>query len=332
MKKKFLIIFSILSILIFHIHPAFAFAERKIPTNIYVVQNGDTLPRIAQKYKTSVQDLKLSNGLQSESLIAGQKLWVPVMYEVSAGDSLKEIATRHHTSVEIIKTTNKLGSDQLSPGQVIKIIPKKLPMQGQHILMTKEEFRDWLFNSRFNRKINLIQQHHTWAPSYKTFQGTSHFQLLKGMENHHKKTMKWSNIAQNLTTFPDGRVAVSRPFNSAPEGSIGPKANAQGIAIENIGNFDHGNDVMTREQKDTIVYITALLCLKFGLTPSIDSITYHHWWHYKTKERVLDDSRDFDVKSCPGTNFFGGNTTTSAKNNFYPLVVKKMEEIKAEIE
>jgi hypothetical protein len=199
--------------------------------------------------------------------------------------------------------------------------------QGQHMLMTKEEFKEWLSQQQVTRKINLIQQHHTWKPSYEHFNGNNHFTLLKGMENHHIKTMGWDNIAQNITTFPDGKVAVSRPLNVAPEGTIGDKANAHGITIENIGNFDVGNDTMTKEQKETIVYITALLSLKFGLTPSIDSITYHHWWHYKTKERVLDNAKNNEVKSCPGTGFFGGNSTADAKRNLYPLVKKKMREL-----
>ena len=212
-------------------------------------------------------------------------------------------------------------------GQALKITPKNLTMQGQYILMTRDEFKNWLLNNRFNRKVSLIQQHHTWLPSYKQFKGNNHFQMLNSMENHHRKTMGWGNIAQNLTIFPDGKVAVSRPFNTAPEGSIGPKANVEGIAIENVGNFDLGNDVMTVEQKESIVYVTALLCIKFGLTPSIDSITYHHWWHYKTKERVLDNAKNYEVKSCPGTGFFGGNTTISANKYFYPLVSKKINEI-----
>ncbi|MBY0148096.1 peptidoglycan recognition family protein [Neobacillus niacini] len=200
-------------------------------------------------------------------------------------------------------------------------------VQGQHILMTKEEFKDWLYNTEVTREIRLIQQHHTWLPSYKHFTGSNHFQMLLGMENHHKKTMGWSNIAQNITTFPDGKVAISRPLNDIPEGTIGQKANSIGIAIEHIGNFDIGHDVMTKEQKDTIIYINALLCIKFGLIPSIDSITYHHWWHLKTKERVLDAAASYNVKSCPGTAFFGGNSTASAKSYFYPLISDKMEEI-----
>jgi len=204
--------------------------------------------------------------------------------------------------------------------------------QGQHMLMTREEFRKWLFNNTFNRKISLIQHHHTWAPSYKHFKGNNHFIMLRGMENFHKREMGWKTIAQNITTFPDGKIAVSRPFNMAPEGTIGPRANKEAIMIENIGNFDAGHDAMTKEQRETIIYITALLCIKFGLTPSVDSITYHHWWNLKTGERVLDNAKDYDVKSCPGTNFFGGNSTKSAKSNFYPLVSRKIDEILATME
>lgn len=326
MNKNFLLVLGIIfSILTLPSTPAYA-VEIK-PTNIYVVKTGDSLPVIANEYGISIEELKVTNGLQTDVLIAGQKLWVPIMYEVGAGDTLLDISSTFHASIETIKAANGLSSDKLFTGQVLKITPKKLNMHGQHILMTKEEFKDWLFNTQVNREIRLIQQHHTWLPSYKHFNGSNHFRMLLGMENHHKKAMGWTNIAQNITTFPDGKVAVSRPLNIIPEGTIGPKANSVGIAIEHIGNFDIGHDVMTKEQQETIVYINALLCIKFGLTPSIDSITYHHWWHIKTKERVLDATASYNVKSCPGTGFFGGNTTTSATTNFYPLISDKMEEI-----
>lgn len=208
-----------------------------------------------------------------------------------------------------------------------QVSTKDLPRQGQHILMSKEEFKDWLFNQEFNRKITLVQQHHTWSPSYKRFNGSNHFQLLMGMENFHKQKMGWKNIAQNITTFPDGRVAVSRPFDIAPDGTIGAIANSTGIMIEHIGNFDKGNDVMTKEQKDTIIFINAALCIKYGLTPSIDSLTYHHWWSLRTGERVLDKGPEYDVKTCPGTGFFGGNSTKAAETYFYPLIEHKIEEI-----
>jgi hypothetical protein len=217
-----------------------------------------------------------------------------------------------------------VGNDQM---QTITISPQKITTHGQYILMTREEFKNWLFSNNFSRKITIIQQHHTWLPSYKHFNGSNHFSMLKGMEGYHMRTMGWKNIAQNITTFPDGKVAICRPFDQAPDGSIGLKANSLGLNMEHVGNFDLGHDVMTKEQQETVVYITALLCLKFGLTPSIDSITYHHWWNLKTGKRVLDKGPEYNVKSCPGTGFFGGNSTKSAKSQFYPLVACKMQDI-----
>lgn len=334
--KNYLVVLGLLIVLHMNISPAHATGTN--PSNIYTVKAGDSLWKIANQYGTSVEGLRATNGLQSNLLLVGQKLLVPVMYQVAAGDTLWKLSKAYHSSVETIKTTNRLTSDLIHIGQKLKITPKRMITQGQYILMTREEFKRWLFHHRFNRKINIIQEHHTWDPSYKDFNGSNHFALLKKMERFHVQEMGWKNIAQNITTFPDGKIAISRPFNMAPEGSIGLKNKAAGlpvlaksIFIENVGAFDKGDDEMTEEQKETIVYVAALLSIKFGLTPSIDTITYHHWWDIYTGERVLDHSAGHAVKTCPGTGFFGGNTTNSARTHFYPLVSRKMQEILASL-
>lgn len=329
MKKYFVIAFSLIILLLLNTAPTHATGNN---ANIYDVKSGDTLWEIAVKYSTSVEELKVTNGLQSNLLLVGQQLKVPTIYEVVAGDTLWKISLAYNTSVQRIKSINGLSSNIINVGQKLRVPPKKLNMRGQHILMTRQEFKDWLLNKRFTRNVVRLQQHHTWSPSYEHFNGSNHFTLLKGMQNYHMNQMGWGNIAQNLTTFPDGKVAVSRPLNSTPESTIGSKANSGGILIENIGNFDRGNDQMTKEQKETIVFINAMLSIKFGLTPSVDSITYHHWWDLNTGERVLDNSEGHSVKTCPGTGFFGGNTTTNAKNNLYPLVSRKKQEILATME
>ncbi|WP_134703636.1 LysM peptidoglycan-binding domain-containing protein [Ammoniphilus sp. YIM 78166] len=305
-------------------------------SNIYTVKTGDSLWEIANHYGTSIDELKVTNGLQSDLLLVGQKLWVPIMYQVVPGDTLWKLSARFNSSVPLLKSANQISSDLLHIGQKLWIKPKRLNMQGQYILMTREEFRKWLFHHRFNRSISIIHEHHTWDPNYSKFNGNNHFALLKGMEDFHVEGMGWKNIAQNITTFPDGKIAVGRPFNMAPESSLGLKNKAvsvpilaRSLLIENLGNFDKGGDVMTQEQKETITYMTALLCIKFGLTPSVDSISYHHWWDIYTGERVLDQSEGHAVKTCPGTNFFGGNKTYDAKKYFYPLVSRKMQEILA---
>ncbi|WP_078544893.1 peptidoglycan recognition protein family protein [Litchfieldia alkalitelluris] len=336
MKK--LVVVSLSFLLFMQVNLNIAFADNH-PRNLYDIKAGDTLWKIAHTYGTSIGDLKLVNGLQSDLIRVGQRLRVPLMYEVVSGDTLWKLSQSFDSSVQAIKTVNGLTADTIFIGQDIKIPPKKLNMQGQFILMTREEFRDWLFNQRFSRKIGKVQQHHTYQPSYKTFNGSNHFNLLRGMADYHMNTMKWNNISQHLTTFPDGTVAVGRPFNSPPQGSYGLKnpeamlANqADALTIENVGDFNAGNDQMTKAQRETIITVTALLMLKFGLTPSIDSIQYHRWWDINTGERVLDKSEGHAVKTCPGTGFFGGNTTTDAKNNFYPLVEQKMQEIRATIQ
>ncbi|MDC3414328.1 LysM peptidoglycan-binding domain-containing protein [Terrihalobacillus insolitus] len=333
MRKKFVLVFSVILMMAMNVSSAHAANNLR---NIYEVKSGDYLWKIANQYSTSVKDLKAINGLQSDLILVGQKLRVPITYEVVSGDTLWKLSLSFNSSVQAIKSANGLSSNLINIGQKLKIPPKTLDMQGQYVLMTREEFKDWLFNHRFTREIGKIQQHHTYQPSYQQFNGSNHFSLLKGMEDYHVNEMGWSNISQQLTTFPDGKVAVGRPFNTPPEGSFGLQnksameaIEADALAIENVGNFDKGNNQMTSEQRETIISVTALLMLKFGLTPSVDSITYHHWWDMNSGERVLDNSEGHAVKTCPGTGFFEGNSTTSAKNNFYPLVSRKMQEILA---
>ncbi|MCD5322218.1 peptidoglycan recognition protein family protein [Pontibacillus chungwhensis] len=309
------------------------------PRNIYEVKSGDALWKIAATYQTSASDLKRINGLQSDLLFVGQKIRVPVMYEIQPGDTLWLLSQSFNSTISSIKAANKLQSNLLYVGQVIRIPPKKLQMEGQFVLMTREEFKDWIFNHKFSRKVNLIQQHHTYQPNYQSFNGSNHFALLKGMKEYHVNGMKWSDISQQLTTFPDGTVAVGRSFNTPPEGSFGLQNEAamkriedNALAIENLGSFDKGDNQMTAEQRETILTVTALLMIKYGLTPSVDSVTYHHWWDINTGERVLDHGAGHAVKSCPGTGFFGGNSTASAEQNFYPLVLQKMNEIRASLQ
>src|SRR3954464_3475333 len=121
MKKQFVLLFSLILLMLMNLSPAHA-AENK-PSNIYVVKSGDTLPGLANKYEISVEELKVTNGLQSSTLLVGQKLWVPIMYEVVAGDTLMEISSTYNSSVDTIKTINGLSSEQIHSGQVLKITP-----------------------------------------------------------------------------------------------------------------------------------------------------------------------------------------------------------------
>lgn len=129
--------------------------------------------------------------------------------------------------------------------------------QREIILMDVTEFVQWLNETVVSREILRVQNHHTWKPSYADFHDDNHFSLLEGMEDAHLKR-GFAEIAQNITTFPDGTVAVCRALDTIPAGCKG--ANTGGICIEHIGNFDMDMDTMSTEHQTTILKINALLC------------------------------------------------------------------------
>lgn len=186
-------------------------------------------------------------------------------------------------------------------------------------LMNAGEFIDWLDKEEVTRIVTLIQNHHTYIPSYAHFNGSNHFARLKAMRDYHVGHNGWSDIAQNFTTFPDGTIATGRPLQAVPVGIKGH--NARGICIEHLGNFDEGQDKMTAAHRETIILINAALCRKFKLTPSIETIVYHHWFDLNTSQRTGGSGV---TKTCPGTAFFGGNKEAHARVNFIPLVSQRL--------
>lgn len=181
------------------------------------------------------------------------------------------------------------------------------------------EFQSYIEKVKLLRKINKIQLHHTYSPSYKQFTGDNHISLQEAMRNCHIKTNGWSDIAQHFTVFPDGIIVTGRSLEMVPAGIKG--ANTGAIAIECIGNFDRGADVMSLAQREAIVGILKVLTEKFSLEPK-ESIIYHSWWTSSGKH-LGDYIRGESCKTCPGTNFFGGNTKKAFEENLLPLLCKK---------
>lgn len=177
------------------------------------------------------------------------------------------------------------------------------------------EFENWITNFRVGRTILFLQQHHTYSPSYQHFDGVNHFHLQKNMKDYHVGTNGWMDIGQHFSIFPDGTILTGRSLELTPACIYGN--NSATICIENVGFFDVGNDVMTQLQSDSIVRATAAICKKFSILVSTDKIVYHHWFHLSTGVRNNGTGGN---KTCPGTNFFGGNKVTDCELNFLPLV------------
>ena len=110
------------------------------PIGKYTVVKGDTLYSIAQKFNTTVEEIKLVNSLTSNTIYPGQTLNVypkvdvaqTITYLVKKGDTLYSIANAFVTTVQTIKEANAITSDIIYPYQSI-IIPVKFKL-GEYIV------------------------------------------------------------------------------------------------------------------------------------------------------------------------------------------------------
>lgn len=131
-------------------------------SNIYTVKKGDSLWLIANKYGTTINELKSANNLKSNTLSIGQTLIIPekkestskISYVVKKGDSLWLIANKYDTTVEKIKSTNNLKGNTLSIGQVLVI-----PSSSEFITYTvKKGDSLWLIANKYNTTVDNIKK------------------------------------------------------------------------------------------------------------------------------------------------------------------------------
>lgn len=189
-------------------------------------------------------------------------------------------------------------------------------------LMTPTEFKTWIKQQNIARTVLFVQQHHTFLPSYQQFRGNNHFSMQSGMKNHHVHNNGWSDIGQHFSVFPDGMIATGRSLERSPACIRGNNANS--ICIENIGDFDLGKDQMNPAQRDSILTVTAALCQRFAIPVDSNRIVYHHWFDLITGNRTNGSGT---TKTCPGTNFFGGNKVADCEANFLPALQAKIGQV-----
>ena len=122
--------------------------ENPIKENIYVVQKGDSLFAISQKYNTTVDELKKLNNLNSNTLSIGQILKIPKeieeeipqeeieeydIYTVQRGDSLWKIAEKYNIPVNQLIDINNLNNLTLQINQKL-LVPKQENGENYYIV------------------------------------------------------------------------------------------------------------------------------------------------------------------------------------------------------
>ena len=132
--------------------------------NYYVVQNGDSLWKIANKYGITVDELKKLNNLTSNNLTVGQILEIPSdsnntagTYTVKSGDSLWKIANQFGLTVAELKSLNGLTSDNLSVGQVLKVGDSSGSSNSSNTYIVKSGDSLWKIANKYDISVSELK-------------------------------------------------------------------------------------------------------------------------------------------------------------------------------
>jgi LysM repeat protein len=250
----------------------------------HVVQRGETLTSIAEKYDLHVAVLARANKLHDQDLLRrGQKLQIPVVtttflaHRVGRGDSLALIANRYRSSVADIRAHNELvDPDHIVVGQVL-IIPvepgarnarpdpaRQLPASIQMAIDgTTVRPGAW-------RHIVI---HHSG-----TDEGSG-----RGMDRYHREERHMENglayhfVIGNGNGMDDGEIYVGgRWLKQLPGGHLAIEAlNEISLGICLVGDFE--KKAPTRRQLDSLEALIRALGARTGL--GVSAVTSHRLIH-----------------------------------------------------
>lgn len=113
-------------------------SKKAANTTKYKVRRGDSLSKIAHKFRVSESDLKKWNNLKSSRIYAGKTLVVSgseskqekkvyvktaskIDYKIKSGDTLSDIALKHKVSVEALRQWNGIAGNKIRAGKTLVI-------------------------------------------------------------------------------------------------------------------------------------------------------------------------------------------------------------------
>ena len=135
-------------------------------SNTYIVQIGDTLWSISNRFNIPVVEIRRLNNLTSDTLRIGQSLILReegqhTIYIVASGDSLWSIANRFNTTVNELISLNNLTTNVLRVGQQLRIpgTNTSSPIIGEYdtyIVVSGDTL--WSIANRYNIDINELRR------------------------------------------------------------------------------------------------------------------------------------------------------------------------------
>jgi stage II sporulation protein D len=127
---------------------------------VYLVQRGDSLWTIAQRFGTTVEALKRINSLHTDEVEVDQMLMIrdtkeplQTTYTAQAGDSLWSIANQYNTTVDELMRVNNLSNNQIEVGQ--RIIVQTPPPESLYTVKPGDSL--WTIALQFNTTVENLR-------------------------------------------------------------------------------------------------------------------------------------------------------------------------------
>lgn len=247
-----------------------------LANRVHVVQKGETLTSIANRYGVSQRMIARSNGLRDrDHLLAGQKLVIPdhqstrESYIVQRGDTLGDIAAQHGLTVSDLARYNQLRNpNHLRVGQVLVI-----PQNGGN-----GAFVSTLPQSVLSQLNSVRAPSQRWRHIVIHHSGTT-VGSAKGIDRYHRERRHMENglayhfVIGNGRGMGDGQIFVGNRWKRQLDGGhLGSEAlNRTSLGICLIGDFQR--DHPTRAQMQSLEALTEYLLHVTGLAPS--NVTTH---------------------------------------------------------
>lgn len=239
----------------------------EVEASSYVVQQGDSLWSISQKFNTTVDHLKSLNKLSSNLIQPNQTLKIDgtvtsapstsndSTYTVVSGDSLSKIAARHNISLSNLMEWNNLSTTLIYPGDQLKV--KKTANQTQN-------------NTNSSSTNSTTKPANTSTYIVKSGDTLSHIAAAHNISVTNLK--KWNELSSDLIR-PGDRLVVAESSTTA--GNSSSTTNSSSEVTNNNHQSNNSSSTYTVKSGDTLSKIASIHGISLQNLKKWNNITSH---------------------------------------------------------